>query len=548
MNTLRETNERLTTGAALRVFCRAVPYADAPVDDGPWDADAAIKRLREWAGVDAEKPTAAAWRKYATAFALVDGPDDALGSYKLPHHDIRNGRFVVVKRGVYAAAAALQGARGGVSAPAAEIAAAKRHIAQHYRQWDERAPWESSRAATRLPGVLIAEIPPTITDEAARPRSWIQAAIVGEWKGHPAGEFEFTPEVFDEIVRNFKATENRHLPLDFEHGTEKENEDLYRSGAPATGWIVELENRGAAGLWALVEWLEPGLSYVRAGRYRYFSPAITFDATDPVSGEKIGALMTSGALTNRPFLDGMMPVAARVPRAIDTSAAQSATLAAQPAQTGTERKRMDPEKLLLEAREDMKRVRLESEAAVTEARKATAEAGAEAKRFEDEAKRYRAVISRIAKAMGMDDSADPDDVAKHMVTTIEEAKRMKGEEAKRAEAEAEGEAKRLESEGRIAESAEARAAVAKLYLSDRKTFDVLYPKRADNDARLLSQRVVNPRDGGPPRRENTPPSDGDPHADAAHQLALEYQRADVNLSYREALGKASSAIRNSARS
>jgi hypothetical protein len=59
-----------------------------------------------------------------------------------------------------------------------------------------------------------------------------------------------------------------------------------------------------------VEWLEPARTYIREKKYRYLSPAIRFNAKDRVSAEPIGARLTSAALTNNPFLDGMQPLAA----------------------------------------------------------------------------------------------------------------------------------------------------------------------------------------------------------------------------------------------
>jgi phage I-like protein len=149
---------------------------------------------------------------------------------------------------------------------------------------------------------------------APRPRSWIQVAKLGAFKGHAMGPFEFTEKVFERIIENFERTSNREVPVDFEHATEMPacDGDIATHGAPATGWIIQLANRGASGLWGLVEWLEPGLSYVREGRYRYFSPAVVFNYRDGRSGESVGPVLVSGGLTNRPFLDGMAPVTARV--------------------------------------------------------------------------------------------------------------------------------------------------------------------------------------------------------------------------------------------
>jgi hypothetical protein len=142
---------------------------------------------------------------------------------------------------------------------------------------------------------------------------WNQVAKVGTFRGHPAGAFSLTPAVFDEIVKNFNDTVNRRVPLDFEHASEEEasSGSIPVTGAPAQGWITALENRGANGLWGLFEFLEPAKTYIREGRYPYFSPAIRFGAKDRVTGNNIGARLTSGAICTKPFLDGLQPLAAK---------------------------------------------------------------------------------------------------------------------------------------------------------------------------------------------------------------------------------------------
>lgn len=142
---------------------------------------------------------------------------------------------------------------------------------------------------------------------------WIQIARVGQWAGHPAGSFQLTPKIFDEIVANFRGTRNRRIPIDFEHVSEMDPREgtVPEKGAPAQGWMIDLDNRGEAGLWALADWKEPARSYIREGKYMFFSPTIRFNARDPQSGTRRGARLSSGALTNKPFLDGMMPVAAK---------------------------------------------------------------------------------------------------------------------------------------------------------------------------------------------------------------------------------------------
>lgn len=167
------------------------------------------------------------------------------------------------------------------------------------------------RHATDLVGesVTLADVA-TLRDAAP---VWIQVAKVGQFAGHPAGAFRLDEKVFGEIVRNFQTTSNRRVPIDFEHASESDATagSIPTDGAPAQGWIVDLDNRGAAGLWALVEWGTKAREYIQAGQYRYISPAVRFGSKDRVTGQAIGARLTSAGLTNQPFLDGMQALAAR---------------------------------------------------------------------------------------------------------------------------------------------------------------------------------------------------------------------------------------------
>jgi len=158
---------------------------------------------------------------------------------------------------------------------------------------------------------LTAEVE-RLAAETASPR-WNQIAKVGHFLGHPAGPFDLTPEVFDELVRNFREVDGSRVPIDFEHASEADESsgNIPVTGAPAQGWVTDLQNRGADGLWGLCGFLEPALSYIREGRYRSFSPAIRFGAKHPETGKPIGARLTSVALVTRPFLRGLQPLAAR---------------------------------------------------------------------------------------------------------------------------------------------------------------------------------------------------------------------------------------------
>jgi len=118
----------------------AVPSHTPPIVDEAWDAEAAEARIRSWATSDDEID----WEKHSQGFAWYDAENrEVLGAYKLPHHDIRDGELVTIKRGVTAAAAAIQGAHGGVDIPESDVDAVKRHLARHYEQFDATPPWET---------------------------------------------------------------------------------------------------------------------------------------------------------------------------------------------------------------------------------------------------------------------------------------------------------------------------------------------------------------------------------------------------------------------
>ena len=107
-----------------------------------WDADSAEQRIRKWASSDGSgEKDKIDWQKYRQAYAWYNAEDpENFGSYKLPHHDIVDGEFRVVWRGVAAAMGALLGARGGVDIPAADRRGVYSHLARHYAQFSREPP------------------------------------------------------------------------------------------------------------------------------------------------------------------------------------------------------------------------------------------------------------------------------------------------------------------------------------------------------------------------------------------------------------------------
>jgi len=130
-----------------------VPYQSLPLADvsRPWDRAKAEKRVRAWAGGgdDLENMD---WRKYRKAFLWYDSEaPENITSYKLQIGDIIDGELYAIPRAIFAAAAAIQGARGGVNIPEADKQKVKHHLERYYQRLDRVPPWQA-QSLTELVG------------------------------------------------------------------------------------------------------------------------------------------------------------------------------------------------------------------------------------------------------------------------------------------------------------------------------------------------------------------------------------------------------------
>lgn len=161
-------------------------------------------------------------------------------------------------------------------------------------------------------------------------------ALTGAWvKGE--GNFSISRQDLEAMVWNFEKRKNEQVVIDYEHASEMP--EVAKGGpVPAAGWIHSLSVRRmdaasseklfsgsgmdarvngngdratGSGRWALdalVEWTAQARDMIRSGQYRFFSPAIDWGARDKETGDPQGATLTSGALTNHPFLEELPPI------------------------------------------------------------------------------------------------------------------------------------------------------------------------------------------------------------------------------------------------
>ncbi|HEX5481950.1 MAG TPA: phage protease [Terriglobia bacterium] len=142
----------------------------------------------------------------------------------------------------------------------------------------------------------------------------IPIAVTGAWiKGDHS--FSITQQDLGDMVRNFEKRRNHAVVIDYEHASEMP--EVAKGGpVPAAGWIHDLRvgaQHSQTGsnhrtLYARVEWTPEAEEMIRSGEYRFFSPAIDWAAADKESGKSQGATLTSGALTNHPFLEELPPI------------------------------------------------------------------------------------------------------------------------------------------------------------------------------------------------------------------------------------------------
>lgn len=139
-------------------------------------------------------------------------------------------------------------------------------------------------------------------------RVWVQVARTGAWAGHPQGAFQITEQTLDTMVVNFHSQGFGRIPWDFEHisAMPANSGNLPNTGKPSQGWAYDFRREGSR-LFALTEWKPLARQYIEEDQYQGVSPVIDWNGKDRVSGKPIGAMITSIALTQWPFISQMAP-------------------------------------------------------------------------------------------------------------------------------------------------------------------------------------------------------------------------------------------------
>ncbi len=123
-----------------------IPFEDLAIAprEHEWDADAAFKRVIEWAG-GAQDESKMNWTRFRRAFVCCDpeNPDQA-ASYKMPIADVVNGDLLAIPRAIFAAAKSVK--RGEEDD---DEAAMRTNLGRYFEKMavefhDEKivAPWE----------------------------------------------------------------------------------------------------------------------------------------------------------------------------------------------------------------------------------------------------------------------------------------------------------------------------------------------------------------------------------------------------------------------
>lgn len=133
--------------------------------------------------------------------------------------------------------------------------------------------------------------------------TWLHAMPLGT-KLHPEyGKLQFTSDRLERYAANVKNRVRKiDLDIDYSHKGDP------AKGHKAAGWVKDAEVRDD-GLWIGVQFTDAARAEVAAGEWRYLSPEFKDEWAD-ADGVIHQDVLFGAALTNRPFLKDLLPIAA----------------------------------------------------------------------------------------------------------------------------------------------------------------------------------------------------------------------------------------------
>jgi hypothetical protein len=159
---------------------------------------------------------------------------------------------------------------------------------------------------TVIPHERFFALPNAFTDALAEDLStgtWIQAMPFASYDHPIYGEVNITEQIVNVMADNFRNNVfGQDVPITYEHfGMDP------AKGYKAAGWVQDVDVR-EDGFWWKVNFTEEAVDEVKQGAWRYFSPEYHDVWQDAETGTIYTYVVVGGALTNQPFLKGMVPL------------------------------------------------------------------------------------------------------------------------------------------------------------------------------------------------------------------------------------------------
>lgn len=131
---------------------------------------------------------------------------------------------------------------------------------------------------------------------------WVQMYPYDTWTHPFYSDTTVNPEIASEMVKNFHSgVTGRKALTDYEHGLDP------AKGGKASGEITNMETR-SDGLYGLVRFNDIAKKEIEDGEWNYWSTTHFDEWTHPQTGETFSYVVDGGALTNKPYVRGMVPL------------------------------------------------------------------------------------------------------------------------------------------------------------------------------------------------------------------------------------------------